>query len=252
MEPSSSCTIVHSTRPGVRIPMIGGPASPIHQSCLLDQHLLSIGIDPASKMAGMKFVGLRTLSLALLICGGAAAQARTKTEANGLANAVILIIRHAEKPETGPELTPIGQKRADAYVGFFKKYRVDGKPLVLDHLFAAKDSKASMRPRLTIEPLAKALNAQIDLRFTDKNPTDIVAELMTKSYGHEILLCWRHGKIPDLIQTFGGDPKAFVPEGKWPSEVYDRVVELHFDAQGKLQPKKSRLVKEHLLPTDEK
>lgn len=169
-----------------------------------------------------------------------------------LKNEVILIIRHAEKPEVGDGLTETGEKRAKAYVDYFKKYKVDGQPLHLDHIFAATDSKKSHRPRLTVEPLATALDQKIDTRFTDKDPAAIAKDLTTHRYGHEILISWRHGEIPALIEALGGDPKGLIPEGKWPDMVYDRVIELHFDANGKFEVKQSKMVKEHLLPGDEK
>jgi len=165
---------------------------------------------------------------------------------------VILIIRHAEKPEDGDGLTPKGEKRAAAYVGYFKGYRLGNDPLKLTHIFAAKDSDNSKRPRLTIEPLAHALHSTIDLRFTDKKPDAIVSDLITHSYGKQILISWRHGKIPNLLKAFGADPLKFVPEGKWPEDVFDRVIELHFDTNGIVDPHASRLVFEHLLPDDEK
>ena len=175
-----------------------------------------------------------------------------QAESTSLKNSTILIIRHAEKPEEGDGLTPAGEKRAAAYVDYFKGYKVDGKPLKLSHLFAATDSKKSKRPRLTIEPLSKATGLKIDTRFTDKANEDLIKDLKAHSYGSQILISWRHGKIADLVKDLGGDAKALVPEGKWPDEVFDRVIELHFDANGKFDAKKSKLVKEHLFPTDEK
>ena len=171
---------------------------------------------------------------------------------SALKNEVILIVRHAEKPETGDGLTPIGEKRAKEYVGFFKNYKVDGKPLKLDYIFAATDSKKSHRPRLTVEPLAEALKLKLDTRFTDKDPDAIAKDLMAHRYGNEILISWRHGEIGALIEKLGGDPKGLIPEGKWPDNVFDRVIELHFDANGKFEVKQSKMVKEHLMPGDEK
>ncbi|HUD83961.1 MAG TPA: hypothetical protein VMQ67_10685, partial [Candidatus Saccharimonadales bacterium] len=74
----------------------------------------------------------------------------------GLKDAVVLVIRHAEKPENGKALSPEGVERAKAYVHYFQSFQVYGKPLKLDSLFAASDSKKSIRPRLTLEPLSRA------------------------------------------------------------------------------------------------
>ena len=177
----------------------------------------------------------------------------TKAEAKPLANAVVLIVRHAEKsPESGDHLTPEGDKRAAAYVEYFQKYKVDGETVHFTHLFAASDSKKSHRPRLTIEPLSKAIHMQLDLRFSDKDPEAIATDLKGHDYGNRILISWRHGEIPALISALGGDPKPLVPEGKWPDSVYDRVIELHFDSEGKIVPSTSKMVREHLMPGDSK
>jgi hypothetical protein len=175
-----------------------------------------------------------------------------QTQEAPLSNAVILIIRHAEKPEDGDGLTAQGMKRAQAYVHYFETYRLDGKPLRITHLFAATDSKKSKRPRLTIEPLSVKLHQPIDLRFSDKDPEPIVEELKSKSHGNEILIAWRHGKIPALLTALGADSKTLVPEGKWPEDIYDRVIELHFDSSGKIVPAKCHMVLEHLLRSDER
>jgi broad specificity phosphatase PhoE len=169
-----------------------------------------------------------------------------------LAGVEILIVRHAEKPDDGIGLTPAGQERAAAYVGYFAHFTVDGAPLKIDHIFAAADSKNSIRPRLTVEPLANALQQKIDLRFTDKDPEAIASDLRAHDYGKHILICWRHGKIPGLLEALGANPSTFVPEGKWPENIYDRVIELRFDANGKVDTKSSKLVFEHLRPGDEK
>src|SRR5271170_7271252 len=75
--------------------------------------------------------------------------------ASPLQDAVILIIRHAEKPKAGPDLSPEGVQRAEAYVNYFKSFQVNSQPLTLDYLFAAADSKNSIRPRLTLTPLSE-------------------------------------------------------------------------------------------------
>lgn len=87
--------------------------------------------------------------------------------ASALKNAIILVIRHAEKPDQGHTLSAAGEVRAQAYINYFKNYKVDGQPLKLDYLFATADSGNSHRPRLTLEPFAKALGLKIDSRFNN-------------------------------------------------------------------------------------
>jgi hypothetical protein len=83
----------------------------------------------------------------------------------GPKGAVVLIIRHAEDAGTGRGLSPRGQQRAEAYKDYFKNFTVDSKRLCPDAIFVAKDSKKSHRPRLTVEPFAKAERLRIDTRL---------------------------------------------------------------------------------------
>jgi hypothetical protein len=165
---------------------------------------------------------------------------------NGLKNAVVLIIRHAEKLESGQDLSPVGFQRADAYVKYFGEFQVEGKPLKLDSLFAAADSKNSHRPRLTLEPLSRALHLSIDTNFKDKAPALLADELKSKPRGANILVCWHHGKIPELLRDLGAEPSALLPDGKWPDAEFGWVIELRYDAQGKLMADQCRRIDEHI------
>ena len=136
----------------------------------------------------------------------------------GLSDAIVLVIRHAEKPENGPGLSPAGQKRAQAYVQYFKDFTVDEKPLDLNCLIAGADSEKSHRPRLTLEPLAEALHLRIELEFATEQYRELVEVLRTQPHGKHILICWRHEKIPGLLQALGADPNELLPEGKWPDQ----------------------------------
>src|SRR5258708_2692823 len=76
----------------------------------------------------------------LLVCGlgifgalTARSAEPTTNEVPALKNAVVLIIRHAEKPDGGYDLSPAGYKRADAYPGYFKGLMMDSQPLKLDY-----------------------------------------------------------------------------------------------------------------------
>jgi hypothetical protein len=171
-------------------------------------------------------------------------------ESSALKNTVILIIRHAEKPDSGYDLSPAGYQRADAYPGYFKGLAMDSKPLKLDYVFATADSKGSHRPRLTVEPLGKALGLQVDTRFANKKFQDLVDEIQTKDHGRHILICWHHGEIPNLVRALGADPDKLLPEGKWPNEVFGWMLELRYDENGRLIPGETKRINEKLLPGD--
>ena len=167
-----------------------------------------------------------------------------------LQDATILIIRHAEKPAFGPELSPAGERRAESYVQYFTNFTVDSQPLHIDYLIAAADSKQSQRPRLTIRPLSKALRLSINLKYEDKNYRDLVSDLRTKDHGKAILICWHRGIIPDLVQALGADPLLLLPGGVWPVDQFSWVLQLRYDHQGQLIPEQTKRIQEHLLAED--
>ena len=173
------------------------------------------------------------------------APAQTADKAVPLSNATILIIRHAEKPDTGVGLSNEGGKRAQVYTEYFPGLQIAGKPLKLDHLFAAADSKNSQRPRLTLEPLARALNLPLDVRFEADDWKKLAEDLRSTDYGRQLLICWHHRPIPDLLRELGANPAKLLPNGEWPKDVFNWVIVLRFDAEGRLIPSRSQRIKQH-------
>jgi hypothetical protein len=191
----------------------------------------------------------------LLLCGflalaiPAAIFARPYAAKSGaLQNAVILIIRHAEKPDAGSGLSAEGEARAKAYVNYFKNLTIDGQPLKLDYIFAAADSNGSQRPRLTITPTSQALGIAIDSRFKDKNFQELAAEIQSKPHGKTILISWHHEEIPSLLGALGADATQVIPKAKWPEDVFGWLIELRFDENGQLI--ETKRINENLLPDD--
>src|ERR1043166_3635055 len=104
----------------------------------------------------------RCLSMAVIF-GSALLVAADAQE--GPKNSMVLIIRHAENPADGHGLSPRGEERAKAYINYFQNFAVDGKQREPEAVVVAADSKQSHRPRLTVEPFAKAAKLPIDDRF---------------------------------------------------------------------------------------
>jgi hypothetical protein len=169
---------------------------------------------------------------------------------DGPKNSVVLIIRHAEDADSGDGISPRGEMRAEAYKNYFLNFTVDSKRREPAIIFAAKDSKKSHRPRLTMEPFAKAANLKIDTRFGNGQSADLAADLRANQQGKVILICWRHPYVPALLGALGANPKTFLPKGRWPGAVYDWVILLSYDQDGRLIPSSSRRINEHLLPGD--
>jgi hypothetical protein len=172
----------------------------------------------------------------------------TANSQDGPKNSVVLIIRHAEDAGSGDGISPLGEKRAEAYKNYFLNFTIDSKRLEPAVIFAAKDSKKSHRPRLTLEPFAEAAKLKIDTRFGNSQSAELAAELRANQQGKVILIGWRHPYIPALLGALGADPKTFLPNGKWPGSVYNWVIQLSFDQDGHLIPSSSRRIDEHLMP----
>jgi len=164
-----------------------------------------------------------------------------------LTNATVLIIRHAETPEIGKHLSSAGVRRAHAYVGYFESLRVASRPVKIDHLFAARESKNSDRPRETLLPLSNSLRKKIHTNF-DLSESQELFEKVRRSYsGQTVLICWHHGEIPDLLKTLGADPRALLPKGKWPDDVFGWLVVLQYDKLGHVF---ARVLNEKIAPDD--
>ncbi len=192
---------------------------------------------------------LAAVFVCLLLVFGVGAPSHGHDNAPGpstaLARATVLIIRHAEEPDHGDGLSPMGETHANEYVNYFENYRVPGAvPIPLSALFAATNSSSSHRPVLTLTPLSLATGLPIDSQFKDDDYAKLADALQSTDHGRFIVVCWHHGNIPNLILAMGGDPHELLPDGKWPSSQYDWVIQLHYDKQGLL--KSSKLVVENL------
>lgn len=210
---------------------------------------------PSSVFKITRFHSLFLLALTICFVASSAFGQATNAPASaeghpGLKDTVLLIIRHAEKTTNGDLLSPEGYKRADAYVNYFKNYQVNGQPLKLDYIYAAADSKASKRVRLTVEPLSKATGLKIDNRFANKDFQGMVDELEKQGRGHEVLICWHHGQIANLLKALDADPDKLIPTPKWPEDVYYWMMELHYDSNGRLIAAQTKRVNENLMPGD--
>ena len=169
---------------------------------------------------------------------------------DGPKDSAVLIIRHAEDGATGLGLSTRGQERAEAYKDYFLNFAVDSKRLEPEVVFAAKDSKKSHRPRLTVEPFAKAEKLRIDTRFGNNQSAELAADLRATEQKKVILICWRHPYVPDLLHALGAKPEDLLPRGKWPNPVYDWVILLSYDQDGRLIAGSTKRINEHLLPGD--
>ena len=173
--------------------------------------------------------------VALAACGCAAAPAQ------------VIFLRHAEKPDSGPELNERGRERARALVKLFTT-----DPRALEHgapaaIYAMKQAKAksSVRPIQTVEPTARALGLALDTRFT-RDETALIARALLadpRTDGKTVIVCWEHDAIPKILKALGW---ANGPND-WPGKAYDRLWVIDFE-NGK--PVRFRDLPQNLLPGD--
>jgi hypothetical protein len=160
--------------------------------------------------------------------------ANTVADGRGPANGIVLLIRHAEKPEDGTGLAPLGVMRAESYVRYFASLRVAGSPMRIHTLVAAADSPYSSRSRLTLTPLGRALGLPVRQPFANREEKQFAQWLASAAGGRNFLVAWHHGTMPKLLANLGADPDALLPRGDWPDEVYDWVIVLRFGSEGRL------------------
>ncbi len=154
------------------------------------------------------------LSLALLLAAADYAFAQP---------AQVILIRHAEKPDEGNELSLLGRERAAALVPFFQSTPAvtEFKTPAAIYAQLPKKQTSSVRSIETVRPLANALHLTVRQPFTKAQHKQMVDEIMAKPEfaGHLVLICWEHKVIPDMAHEFGADDAP----AKWESSVYDRA-----------------------------
>ena len=163
------------------------------------------------------------------------------------APAQIIFLRHAEKPDVGPELTERGRERAKALVRLFTQ-----DPRALEHgpavaIFAMKPTgkNGSVRAIETMAATARALGVKLNAHHARDDVAPLVSAIMTAPAfeGKTVIVCWEHGVIPEMLTALGWQDG---PQ-KWPGDAYDRLWVLDF-AQGK--PSRFRDLPQNLLPGD--
>ena len=167
---------------------------------------------------------------------------------------VVLLIRHAEKPDKGTGLSPAGEEHARAYVPFFSDYRFGVRHLTVDALFAAADSDGSARPRLTLTPVSQALKKPINADFIGKKYDDLAHQLLTSEFsGKTVVICWKHGEIMQLAAALGVNPASLPAKAHWPltwpEDQFGWVLQIVYDDSGNLDVANTVCITEPVLGT---
>jgi hypothetical protein len=179
-------------------------------------------------------------------------------------NSTILIIRHAEKPNTGATVSTAGYERAWAYTIYFQNFNtIGGEPLAINRIFAAKNSRDSERPVQTVTPLAKALGLRVNDEYADKQYDELAKHILASGTydGSALLVCWHHEEAVSLAEALGVPerlpptvPWPPLPEPnqrtRWPEDVFGWVLAITFDAEGKLNLGRTMAMNAQLMYND--
>lgn len=139
----------------------------------------------------------------------------------------IVVIRHAEKPtrDEDQHLSAEGKARARYLVQYIPE--TFGNP---DYIFATEITKMSARPVMTVTPLWDALpRTTLDASVPDEDATHLGHHIVHHGHWDDqfVLICWHHGKIPDLLDGIGLKHHEY-PD-PWPEDDFDTVFEITFE-----------------------
>lgn len=127
----------------------------------------------------------------------------------------VVILRHAEKPDDGANLSCRGLNRSLARPAIlWNRY---GRPdLVLVPTLKQGNETRHARMFQTIVPMAVRLNLEINTSFEEDDVTGMANHVLGQS--GTVLIVWQHSQIPALTKALGvGD----VPE--WKDKDFDSI-----------------------------
>lgn len=162
---------------------------------------------------------LKWLSLALLILFSVVAFAQSQNSGGDLR---IIIMRHAEKPVNGDNLSCKGFNRAMMLPGVLVKRF--GVPAYV-YVPSPSTGKATKSGRMlqTVWPLATKYNLAVNTKFDVDDTNDLAKNISTKT--GTVLVVWEHNAIRKIISALG------VKAGKlkWQGDDYDSlwIVTIH-------------------------
>ncbi|MEU2395930.1 hypothetical protein [Streptomyces sp. NPDC007369] len=168
-------------------------------------------------------------------------------------DALVMLIRHAEKPYAGDTgegddgkkspgfLAARGRRRAEALPRLFTPTRSARLPRPAA-VFAAGGTAAPARCRQTVAPLAATLRTRARTDFAVGAEAALARAVLAAPM--PVLVCWEHQGVPRLIRSLGAHQVLGVP-AVWPDR-HD-LVWLFTRSQGRWS---FREVPQHLLPGD--
>jgi len=182
-----------------------------------------------------KKIAFYFLLLLIFLSGRNIAQTAAQTQ-NDLK---IILIRHAEKPEKGGNLTCKGLNRSLQLPGVIhQKFGIPDFTYIPSLKMGEKTSHARMFE--TVIPLAVKYNLTINSKFDEKDIAGLAADI--KAHKGTVLVIWEHSVIAGIVQALG-----ITDNINWPGDDYESIWIITF-LNGKPTLSKD---KEGLSPSDE-
>ncbi len=136
----------------------------------------------------------------------------------------------AALPQPSCKLRHNHDKGEEEFTGVYRQIPLKGTAprfTAPNFIFATQMSKHSNRPKETVTPLAASLGIHIDDDYMDddKDIKKMVSAILNELVfaGKVVLICWHHGKIPDIAKALGiSKPPT------WDGKVFDRVWQITF------------------------
>ena len=152
---------------------------------------------------------------ALLIMTTAGISCSSQSNSNEVLQKVV-IIRHAEKPGNGDNLSCKGFNRSlQLPAVLYSKFQTPSK-IFVPSIDNAK-SASHLRMLETIIPFAVKYNISINSKYDVDNVKDMVDAIL-KMNGY-VLVVWEHDKIDNLAKALGADAKG----KKWNDNDFDSI-----------------------------
>jgi hypothetical protein len=135
--------------------------------------------------------------------------------------AQVILLRHAEKPESGDGLSAKGQQRAAALAPYFlqtEELLTHGEPVAV-YAQQPSDNRPSRRSVETVKPLAHALGVKVR-QYRHGEFAKMVKSIVEnpKYEGKTVVICFEHYALPEISAALGVKKSP-----KWPGSVFDRL-----------------------------
>lgn len=144
----------------------------------------------------------------------------------------IIVVRHAEKPDEGNELSTRGWERAEALAPNLlgnRELLKFGPPTILIAA-SPKKNDSSVRSIQTLEPLARALKIQLQEQFHANQYAELAQYVKENPAlnGKVVIIAWPHEYIPSLVHALGVNPEP----PKWSGMTFDRYWVITYQPDG--------------------